>query len=312
MQIAELISNKKEQRLTLTYIKLIFTAVFWGGTFIAGRLIAPTVDPYSAAFLRFLVASFFLLVLTVKIEGRLPKINPRQLLIIFVLGFTGVFTYNICFFSGLNYIQANLASLIIACNPIFISLCSALFFKEVLTPLKTAGICLSVIGALVVISRGNIFDILNLGPGKGELLIFGCVISWVAYSILGKKAMANLTPVVSVCYSSISGTILLFFPACFNGTFSKMSAFGYIEWGSLFYLGFFGTVLGFLWYYEGINRIGPMKAGLFINFVPISAILLSFLILSEPVTGSLLIGALFVIAGIYLTNRASFIITGEK
>jgi drug/metabolite transporter (DMT)-like permease len=78
-----------------------------------------------------------------------------------------------------------------------------------------------------------------------------------------------------------------------------------MEWLSLLYLGIFGTVLGFVWYYEGIKAIGPMKASQFINFVPISAIVLAFLILGEPVTPSLLVGTILVCSGVYLTNRAS-------
>lgn len=290
----------------MTYFKLILTAVFWGGTFIAGKIISHNIDPYSAAFLRFLIASFFLIFLTLKIEGRLPRLKPDKLFIVFLLGFTGIFSYNLFFFSGLHHIQANQASLIIASNPIFISLCSVLFFKEKLNFFKIAGLCLSVTGALIVISNGNLLNILKLGIGKGELLIFGCVISWVAYSILGKKAMNDLSPIASVCYSSIAGTVLLFFPALFKGVFLNMTSYKPMEWASLFYLGFFGTVLGFLWYYEGIKQIGPMKAGIFINFVPISAIVLSFFILKEPLTLSLMIGAILVIAGVYLTNAGRF------
>lgn len=286
----------------MIYFKLILTTMFWGGTFIAGKLIAQTVDPYSAAFLRFLIASIFLVFLTLKIEGHLPRLKRDNVLIILLLGFTGVFSYNLLFFSGLNHIQANQASLIIACNPIFISFCSALFFKEPLTRFKVAGLCLSVTGAIIVITNGNLFELLTLGIGKGELFIFGCVISWVSYSILGKKAMNEFSPIASVCYSSIAGTLMLFFPAMFKGVFLNVTSYGSIEWASLFYLGFFGTVLGFLWYYEGIKQIGPMKAGIFINFVPVSAIVLSFFILKEPLTPSLMIGAMFVIAGVYLTN----------
>jgi len=286
----------------LTYIKLLFTAVFWGGTFIAGKLLSHNVDPYSAAFLRFLIASFCLVFLTIKIEGCLPKLKPDKIIIIFLLGLSGIFFYNLFFFSGLKYIQANQASLIIATNPIFITLCSALFFKESLNLNKIIGLCLSVTGALIVISNGNIFDILNLKLEKGELLIFGCVASWVIYSILGKRAMNELSPIVSVCYSSIAGTILLFFPALYKGVFSNMLSYSLIEWTSLFYLGFFGTALGFFWYYAGIKKIGPMQAGMFINFVPISAIILSFFILKEPLTTSLVIGAALVIAGVYLSS----------
>jgi len=61
-------------------------------------------------------------------------------------------------------------------------------------------------------------------------------------------------------------------------------------------------VLGFVWYYQGIKAIGPMKASQFINFVPVSAILLAFFFLKEPITPSLLIEGTFVIMGVYLTN----------
>ncbi len=291
----------------MIYIKLLFTAFFWGGTFIAGKLLSQNVDPYSAAFLRFFIASLCLVFLTIKIEGHLPKLKPDTIFIIFLLGLSGIVFYNLFFFSGLKYIQANQASLIIATNPIFITLCSALFFKESLNKNKIVGLSLSVAGALIVISNGNILDILNLKLEKGELLIFGCVASWVIYSILGKKAMNDLSPIVSVCYSSIAGTILLFFPALYRGVFSNMLSYNFVEWTSLFYLGFFGTALGFSWYYAGIKQIGPMQAGVFINFVPISAIILSFLILKEPLTISLIVGAILVIAGVYLSNAADFI-----
>jgi drug/metabolite transporter (DMT)-like permease len=75
-----------------------------------------------------------------------------------------------------------------------------------------------------------------------------------------------------------------------------------VDWLSLFFLAFFGTVVGFVWYYEGIKSIGPTRAGLFINFVPVSAICLAWLLLGEPVTLSLLTGAVFVGTGVYMTN----------
>jgi len=289
----------------VTYFKLILTSLFWGGTFIAGKLVAKGVDPCAAAFLRFLAASFFLVLLTLKMEGTLPRLTLPRIVMVVLLGLTGIFAYNILFFYGLHYIRANQASLIIATNPIFITLCSAFFFKEHLNGLKITGLLLSVTGALIVISDGSLSSLMALGLGKGELLIFGCVFSWVAYSILGKKAMDDLSAVACVCYSSIAGTVLLFFPAASQGMFSAMGSYSVTEWLSLFYLGFFGTVLGFFWYYEGIQDIGPVKAGIFINLVPVSAIVLSFFILKEPLGLSLVTGGICVIAGVYLTNMTN-------
>lgn len=237
-------------------------------------------------------------------EKRLPRIHRHQVVFIILSGLTGIFAYNIFFFTGLTMIHANRASLIIATNPIFISLASALFFKERLTLFKSAGLVLSVSGALVIISGGNLSAIFTSGIGKGELTIFGCVISWVSYSILGKPLTREFSPLVSVCYSSLAGTVLLAFPVLLRGGVGHMSGYGLVEWGSLFYLGFFGTVVGFYWYYQGIQRIGPTRSGVFINFVPVSAIILAYVILDEPITRELIVGAVLVATGVYLTNRS--------
>lgn len=287
----------------IIYIKLFLTAVFWGGTFIAGKVLAQNVGPFSASFLRFLTASFFLILITWKIEGRFPAIRKKQIFPMILLGLTGVFAYNVFFFKGLKLIDAGRASIIIANNPIFITLLSWLIFREKLTLLKFAGVLISVTGAVIVISRGDINGIINGGLGLGEFFIFCCVASWICYSLIGKTVMTDLSPLASVTYSAIIGTACLFIPAIFEGMLSDMRHYMISEWISIFYLGIFGTVLGFVWYYEGIKKIGPTRASLFINFVPITAIILAFLILKEPITLSLFIGTIFVCSGVYLTNR---------
>ena len=288
----------------MIYLKLLLTAFFWGGTFIAGKAIAGRVDPYSAAFLRFAIASIFLLAIVLRTEGRLPGIGPGQGVSIFLAGLTGIFAYNIFFFSGLNLINANRASLIIATNPIFISLASALLFKERLTAFKLFGLILSVSGAIVIISGGDLSQLLSTGVGRGELAIFGCVVSWVSYSILGKPLMKAFSPLVAVCYSSLAGTALLLAPALYKGMVFQIPGYGIQDWGALFYLGFFGTVLGFYWYYQGIQQIGPTKSGVFINFVPVSALILAYFILYEAVTREIIVGAALVVTGVYLTNTS--------
>ncbi|MCK4987614.1 MAG: DMT family transporter [Desulfobacterales bacterium] len=286
----------------MTYLKLLLTAVFWGGTFVAGRSLAQNVGPFSAAFFRFAIASVFLVLLAWKVEGKITLIKKRQILPVFLLGLTGVFCYNLFFFKGLKLIEASRAAIIIANNPIFITLFSAIFFKEKLNTLKITGILISVSGAIIAISRGDVLEILQGNLGLGEFYIFLCVVSWVIFSLLGKVVMADLSPLSSVTYSSITGTILLFPPALREGL-ADCIYYSISDWWNIFYLGFFGTVLGIVWFYEGINQIGPTKAGLFINFVPISAILLAFFILGEPLTLSLLIGTILVTCGVYLTNR---------
>jgi drug/metabolite transporter (DMT)-like permease len=284
-------------------MKLLATAVFWGGTFVAGRMIAGHIEPFSAAFLRFVVASSVLLFITRNVEGKFPKIKKNQFISVVLMGFTGIFFYNVCFFYGLGRIPASRAALIIATNPIFISLFSVYFFQTRITPVKAIGILLSITGAIIVISKGDLVTIFSNNLGWGELFIFGCVLSWSAFSLIGKSVTAKLSPLVSITYASVAGTICLFIPALFEGLISSIPSYTGIDWLCIVYLGFFGTAVGFVWYYEGIKLVGPVTASQFINFVPISAVLLAFLILDEPLEKSLLIGAGFVISGVFMMNK---------
>ena len=285
-----------------TYLKLFAVAFFWGGTFVAGRFLAGSVHPVAAAFFRFAIASCCLLLAVCMSEGRLPKLNARQALAVAALGLTGVFAYNLFFFNGLSLIGAARAALIIALNPVAITLCSALIYREALPLSRLVGIPLSVIGALVVITRGHPLQIFSGGVGRGVLLIFGCVLSWTLYSVIGKTAMRGLSPLAAVCWSSIAGTLLLSGPAWLYGSLAEAARFSWDVWFSIGYLGLFGTVVGFLWYFQGIQSIGPSRAAVFINFVPVNGVLLATLLLDEPLDISLLGGGLLVVCGAYLAN----------
>ena len=285
------------------YLKLFLTACFWGGTFVAGRVIAGHVGPFSAAFLRFSIASVFLGLFVWRTRGNLFRLTLKQWVSVILLGMSGVFAYNVFFFKGLGLVEAGRAAVIIATTPALIGLFSVLFFKERLTWLNGIGILLSISGAIIVISRGRLELMWQGGLGSGELFIFGCVCSWVAFSLIGKTVMKSVAPLAAIFYASFIGAVALLLPAMLEGLFKQIPNYLVVDWWSLFYLGFFGTVIGFVWYYQGIQAIGATRAGLFINFVPVSAVLSAFLILNEPLTISLLSGTLFVFTGTYLANR---------
>jgi drug/metabolite transporter (DMT)-like permease len=291
-------------RRNAIYIKLLFVTFFWGGTFIAGRVLAQSVPPFTSAFLRFLVASAFLLLFALKTYGRLPRLNRQQVLLVLILGLTGIIGYNFFFFSGLKIITASRASMIIASTPVVVVCFSTLIFKEEFTRYGVLGVVLSLTGTLVVISGGNPFVILQGGIGMGELYIIGCVGCWTIFTLTGKVAMRNLVPLVVVTYACIVGTLgLTLLMYLEGGTFQQFRQYSLAVWSSVFFLGFFGTALGFNWYYDGVNRIGPSRSGIFINFVPVFAVIQAVLILHEKVSLSLLVGVVLVMSGVYLTNK---------
>ena len=286
------------------YLKIFLATLFWGGTFVAARVVAQHVGPYSASFLRFFTASAFLIALIIRKEGRIPRLKRHQFIPAVLLGMTGVFAYNVFFFLGMKTISAGRASLITATTPVFIALLSALFFRDRLDSGKAAGILLCLTGATIVISRGDALSIFTGGVGWGEMYIFGCVASWAVYSLVGKVIMEDLSPLAAVTYSCLIGGAALSVPAYQEGLVGLIGAISPGDWICIVYLGFFGTVLGFFWYYEGIGKIGPSRASVFINFVPVSGVFFGWLILDETINLSLVVGAVLVLAGVMLTNRS--------
>lgn len=290
----------------MIYTLLILTAFFWGGTFIAGKILAGQVPPVSSSFLRFFIASIALALIL--LAGRsLPRLPTKQQLPnLLLLGFTGVFSYNILFFNGLAKISAGRAALIIATTPLIITMMSALIYKEKLSFIKIFGILVSLTGALFVVSNGHLSLLLSGGFGQGELAIIGCVLSWTAYTIFGRSVLIEMSPLSAVFYSSIAGAIMLLPAAIYEGLPGLLVTINAESWTALAYLGIFGTALGFTWYYRGINAIGTSRAAVFINMVPVFGVLLSWLILSETFKPSVLLGGLLVLAGVKLANSASW------
>ncbi|WP_374220695.1 EamA family transporter [Deefgea sp. CFH1-16] len=103
----------------------------------------------------------------------------------------------------------------------------------------------------------------------------------------------------------IAGTSMLFMALVFQGgdTISAMTFITQKQILSLMYLGVIGSALAYILYYDGIQSIGATKAGGFIALNPLSAVVLSFLILGENLSSSMLLGGIIAITGIYFYNK---------
>jgi drug/metabolite transporter (DMT)-like permease len=286
-----------------TYFHLAMAAIFWGGTFVAGRNLASLLDPEATALLRFVLASVLLLGWMYGKLGHFPIPSPRQAIALLLLGLSGVLAYNLFFFHGLQSVEAGRASLIIAANPVGIALASHLLLRERLGLVEALGIVLSVLGAMTVIGRGDIPGLLTGGVGSGEWLLLGCVCSWTAYTLIGRHVLHGMPPLTAVTYSSACGTLMLAAVVLAQGGLDGGIPVHAPVWLNIVYLSVFGTVLAFVWFYKGVQAIGAARAGQFINLVPISGICFGAWLLDEPLTWSLLVGGLLVLAGLWLANR---------
>ena len=290
----------------LLAFKLTMVAALWGGTFIAEKILAQSLPLMTAAFGRFFVASILLVFVAVKMEGKLPRLNREQILLTAVLGFTGIFLYNICFFGALARVPAGRTSLFVSLTPVVTAVLAGLIFSERLGVRRWAGILVALIGAIVVITRGDLIggitDI-SQSLGLGELMMLGAVFSWAAYTLISRKALETLSPIVATTYGTLWGFVFLTIGAI--GEFKDVDwiHLDWRVWTSVFYLGAFGTVLAFIWYYQGIQTVGPSRTAIFTNLVPAFGVLFSAALLGEPVLISMVIGGLIAVLGVSLVNK---------
>lgn len=292
--------------MLLTSVQLLGVMLLWGGTFVCGRYLAQSYHPFVIAFYRFLAASLLLIpVMLIKTKG-FPKLSKVQLIKVFLLGLTGVFSYNYFFFGGLALIEAGRASVIIATNPTITAILAPLFLKEEFTFRKFIGAFVALSGALIVITNGNLSLIFSEGLGKGELFLVGAVFSWVSYTMLGKLALKKLSPLEATTLACTTGTLMLFPFALNHNPLNVFTSGSLIDAFNIFFLGVLATGLGFIWYYDGIKKIGAARAAAFINFVPLFGLSLGALFLGEKPQISLLWGAILVITGVTLANVTRF------
>jgi drug/metabolite transporter (DMT)-like permease len=286
-------------------LMLVATMALWGGTWPVGRVVSASVEPWNAAFLRFAMAGIALVALCVWSRGpgslRLrAALFPRLLL----LGATGIFGYSFLFFSGLKTTEAGRAGLIVGFIPACIALCSAAIERKRPSRAAMTGILISLAGVWIVISQGDPLALMRGGVRPGDLMILGCVFCWTAYTLLARPVMNELPPLVAVTWSCLLGTALILPFALAGGLLEKIRAIDAAAWAGIIYLGVPATSLAYFAYYHAIRRIGGVASGVFINLVPLFALLSGWLFLGEILHPGEWLGGALVISGVTLAMRA--------
>lgn len=288
-------------------VKLVLVALLWGGTFIAGRVLAQTMPPMSAAWCRYLVAAILLVALSRRRPGGLPHLDRSQLVLTAGLGATGIFLYNVFFFEALSRLPAGRTALFVSLNPIMTAIAASIVFRERLDLRRWTGIALALCGALVVITRGDLAGTLGhlaRSFGRGEVMMLMAVVAWAAYTLVSRPAASTLTPLVATTYATLWGLGFLTIGAVGQFGAIEWSALNWQAWVSILYLGGLGTVVAFIWYSEGIRAVGPSRTAVFTNLVPAFGVLLAAVLLGESVLVSMLVGGALAAAGVSLANRA--------
>jgi drug/metabolite transporter (DMT)-like permease len=250
------------KRLFLGYLCAIGATIFWSGNFIVARELNQTVPPVSLAFWRWLVAVIVLFPFafrSLKTEWRFLRENLSYLC---VTAFLGVTVFNtLLYFGGQTTTAINL-SLISITSPLFIIIFARLFFSDLLTLYKGAGIIFVVVGVVWLITRGNPASLLSLNFVIGDLWMLIGAIVFAIYSILIIKKPKQIGIWSFQLSTFILGLVFLLPFFVWEHLFVSQAIFDAGAIYSILYLGVFASFLAYVLWNQSILIIGASKAGM--------------------------------------------------
>jgi len=284
------------------YVLLTLTAILWGGNAVAAKYTVGQLAPSTTAFFRFAWVSVILVSLAFYIEGRRCLPRFKQLPGIIAMGITGIFMHNFFTYSGVKLSSATNMSLLNALNPVITACLAAIFLKEHLTLRQLSGIAVSFLGVGIVITKGDWMTIIRLSFNQGDILLALAPVCWALYSIAGRKVMRGMTALAATAWAGIFGSLILLFFAWGEG-FGGLLNLNYWGWVSMLYMIIGSGFFAFLWWNQGVAVIGPNRAAIFTNIIPVSGMIFAALLVNETIACQQFAGAALIISGVCLTTQ---------
>lgn len=283
---------------TNTYLLVAIAAFFWGANFLLGGYVIHDIPPLWAAALRFVLGA--LLMFTIAGIKRENLMQPlRQHFYTYVLlGTVGIVGFNLFFFYALRYTSANNAALIMATNPLLTTLLAALLLNERPSLRHLIALPIALAGVAIVVTQGKLQSVLTLQLSEGDVLMLGADMFWAIYNVLCRRFMPQTSPLVNTTWIMAAGAAILLGVAF--GSDAQLSALGMKAGISLAIMAAGGTVLAYLFWSMGIARLGAARTAIFLNLVPVCAMLLGALIETVP-TAAQLAGGLLVLGGVTIS-----------
>ena len=285
------------------YLLLILTTLFWSGNFVLGRAVREAAPPIALSFWRWAVA---LLILLPFVWPRLVAQGPlrrRHWPVLTWLAFLGVANFNTFVYIGLQTTTATNALILISTAPVLIVALSFVALGLTVSRRQALGIALSLLGVLVIVTRGELAALLALQFNRGDAWVFAAVLSWALYSVYLKWRPADMDPLAFLTVTIGIGVLLLtpvyLWDVAVGGA---RLAINRVTVASVAYVAIFPSVLAYIFWNRAVAELGANRTGQFLHLMPAFGAVLALLLLGERLYGFHWVGIALIALGIYLAT----------
>ena len=288
----------------IAYFILILTTIFWSGNFIVGKAASMfQIPPFSLNFYRWFFAGLILLPFTYKEIINKKKYILENLGFFIILGITSITIFNSIVYYSLYYTQVISGILMISTIPVWIIFISSILNIEKTNIFQILGVILSLTGVIFIITKADINLIKNLDFNKGDLSMVVAMFSWAIYSALLKRKKYKISQISLLEVVIICGLIFLAPIYFIEMSMGKLIILEKPFYLTLAYVVIFPGLAAFFFWIKGISIIGANRAGIFLHLMPIFGAIMAMVIFDEKFMYYHFLGAIFIIAGITLSNK---------
>ena len=293
-----------QKKNNLAYLLLILTTLFWSGNFIVGKSASMyEIPPFSLNFFRWFFAGLILLPFTFREIFKKKEYIFENIGFFIILGITSITIFNSVVYYSLYYTQVISGVLMISTIPVWIIFISSILKIEKSNIFQILGVILSLTGVIFIITKADLNLVKSLEFNKGDLTMVIAMFSWALYSSLLKKKKYEISQIALLQVVIITGLIFLtpiYFIEISFGNPIKLDKPFYL---TLAYVVLFPGLASFFFWIKGISIIGANRAGAFLHLMPLFGAIMAIIIFKEKFMFYHFLGAIFIIAGITLSNK---------
>ena len=281
---------------------MLIVTLFGGNSFIAIKQIVQYIRPLELVTVRFVPVAFIFAILLLPTRwSKIVHLVRKESWRLALLGLTGAVLFNTFLGWGETRVPAGTASLIIALNPAFTYALSVLTLGEPLRWQRALGMVVAFGGLFIIIRWGSGRPV-DLREASYALMTMLAPLCWAVYTILGKSVVARHPPLLVTGTSMIlAGLFSLVFvnPALV----AKLPGLPASFWWAVLFLAIPCTVFAFVVWFGALERMSAGRLVGFVYLVPMFAVTFSRILLDEPLTLALAVGAAVLIAGVWMVQR---------
>ncbi len=283
-------------------LEVVLAMALAGSSVVVGKLLSVRMPVFLSVELTLCAALVAILPAQIARRHELRLLGTRELVYMFFQAFFGMVLFRALTLYGLRFTSALSAGVITSAAPAVMAVLAAMALRERLGAGQAAGVVLSVAGLLLINLWGHA-QAAGSGSLVGNLLVLGAVVCEALLTIFRKSSGGRIGSITNT-------TVLVAMSALMMLPFALLDLRGFplaridtVAWVSIIYYGAVATVIAYILWGHGALRIPANRTGIATAALPVTALILSAVVLREPLGAQHLLGCALVIAGIIMGNK---------